>query len=104
MRTQGLQRLSALLLAFSGATSVFGAQVQKSGLVLPPDAPKYLNKVRDMFTETYSAYTYVAQFYHSARPILSYAESMLGDTMTWLPSVKDLSTAGTNGVQLLSTH
>lgn len=98
MRTQGLQMLSALLLAFLG-TTVLGAQVQKSGLVLPPGTDGLRQDVMDMFQETYSNYTYVSKPSDPVRRILSSVGSMLGDTMTWLHLARDLLTAATNGVQ-----
>jgi hypothetical protein len=81
MRSQRLQRLSALLFTFLGTTSVLGAQVQKSGLVLPPGTDKLRQDVVDVFTETYSAYTYVSKS-DPARHVLSSVGSMPGDTIT----------------------
>jgi hypothetical protein len=71
MRTQGLQKLSALLFTFLGTTSVLGAQVQKSDLVLPPDTDKLRQDVVNLFTETYSAYTYASESSDPAHHLLS---------------------------------
>lgn len=91
MRSMGLQRLSALLLAFTGTVSVIGAQVQKSGLQLPADAATHRQEVVDMFSDTFAAYTYVFKVVlcSSARLILYlYAENTRMVMMILHPSGK----------------
>lgn len=61
MRSMGIQRLSALLLAFTGTASVLATPVQKDGLQLPAGSAENRQAVIDMFTRTFNNYTYVLE-------------------------------------------